>query len=89
MQMRYIRQFSELCVYAVQAYIYNEYIIQMDIGELHGGQNLGKFKEIIESYQDADELYRTFLREKMGKIFVMNDTESYTRFLRGVMGGRR
>ena len=89
LQLKSYRPFAELVVLAVKAYIYNEYIIQMDLGELHAGQMLGRFKEIIETYAEADELYRTFLIEKWDKISVMNDTESWTRMLRTQLGGFR
>jgi hypothetical protein len=87
LQLKSYRDFSNLVVMAVKAYIFNQYIIQMDIGELHGGQNLGRFKEIIDGYSEAEELYQTFLREKWDKIALMNDAESYTRFLKTVIGG--
>lgn len=88
-QLRSYRAFAELVVLATKAYIYNNHIIQMDLGELYGGQVLGKFKEIIESYADADELYRTYLVERYQKIVLMNDTESFTRLIRLNLGGSR
>lgn len=88
-QLRSYRHFSELVVLAVKAYIYNSYIIAMDLGELHGGQMLGRFKEIIDGYADADELYRTYLEEKWTKVAFMNDASSYTRFLKTLIGGSR
>lgn len=89
LQPRSYRYFAKLTEYAVKAYVYNEYIIQMDVGELHGGQQLGRFKEIIDGYSEAEELYQTYLYEKMGKIFRLNDTESLGRLYRTVIGGRR
>lgn len=81
--------FSKLVEYAVKAFIYNEYIIQLDMGELSGGQSLGVFKEIITGYADANELYETYLRETWQAVAFCNDRETYTRFLRMLIGGNR
>lgn len=89
LQLKSYRDFARLVELAVKAYIYNEYAIQMDMGELHGGQNLGKFKEIVDGYSDAEELYQTFLTEKWQKISFMNDSETFTRHLRTMIGSMR
>jgi hypothetical protein len=88
-QLKSYVHFSNLVTYAVKAFIYNEYIVEMDMGELHGGQQLGVFKSIIEGYADAEELYQTYLVEKWQKVALMNDIESWTRLLRTVLGGPR
>jgi hypothetical protein len=88
-QMRSIPAFCELCVLAVKSFIYNEYIITMDKGYLQGGQEIGVFKQIIEGYADAEGMYREYLREKWTAIAFMNDTETFTRFLKLNIGGNR
>lgn len=88
-QPRSYKAFCKLVEYAVKSYIYNEYVVEMDMGELRGGHNLGKFKDVIEGYSDAEELYDTYLREKWQKISFMNDRESHNRFLKLVIGGPR
>ena len=88
-QLRSYPQFAELGVLAVKSYIYNEYSIQMDIGQLLGGMAIGKFKEIVDSYADSDELYRVFLNEKWRKIALMSDNESFSRMLKMIVGGSR
>jgi hypothetical protein len=89
LQLRSYRDFANLCVLAVKSYIYNEYIIQLDLGELHGGQVIGKFKEIIDGYADAEELYQTYITEKFQKILYMNDSESFSRFTKLLISGMR
>ena len=89
LQLKSYRPFAMLCVLAVKAHIFNEYFIQMDMGELHGGVNLGTFKTTIEGWADSQELYDKFLEEKWQKISFMNDTESYTRLLKITIGGSR
>lgn len=89
LQLRSYRAFYQLVEFAVKAYIFNEYVIPMDMGELYGGQNLGRFKEIIDGYSDAEELYQTHLREVMTKVLFMNDQETFNRHMRMLIGGRR
>lgn len=86
LQLRSYLPFSALCVLAVKAYIYNELVITMDMGQLSGGQSLGRFKEIVDGYADSNELYATYLREKWTKISLMNDKESFSRFKKTLFG---
>lgn len=86
---RSYRPFCKLVEYAVKSFIYNEYIVELDMGELRGGHNLGKFKDVIEGYADAEELYDTYFRERWQKISFQNDRESMTRFVKLMVGGPR
>lgn len=86
-QLRSYRAFSRLVELAVKSYIYIHYVIPMDMGELHGGANIGRFKEMVDSYSDSEELYQTYLIEKWEKIAVMNDHEGWSRLLRMQIGG--
>lgn len=88
-QPRSYRAFAKLVEYAVKAYIYNEYIVEMDMAEIRGGRALGKFKDIIEQYADSDEEYDTYMKEKWEKISRMNDTITHQRFIRQIVGGPR
>lgn len=74
--------FAELCIWAVKAYIYNTLYIRVGQAYLEGGQELGEMKSYIDSLQDANENYRTFLAEKWRPTAFMNDQASYKRFLR-------
>jgi len=85
LQVRAYRHFSKACEYAVKAYIYNEYVIQMGQAELYGGQELGVFKEIISQYSDANELYETYKVEKLQKVLLMNDRESFSRAINSMI----
>lgn len=78
--------FARLCEYAVKRYIYTNAIIPMDKGELFAGSQLGRFKEIIDSYSDADEMYFT-AREEWGRIAALNDFESQRRHIELITGG--
>lgn len=89
LQLRSYRHFYKLVELAVKSYIYHSYAIMMDMGELYGGQTLGRFKEFVDSYADAEELYQTYLVEQWQKVSFMNDNESFSRYTRLLTGGRR
>ena len=88
-QPRSYPAFAKLVEYATKAYIYNELIIQVDMAELQGGQNLGIFKTILEGYSDAEENYQNYLKEKFEAILFQNDSESYRRLVKLTLGGHR
>jgi hypothetical protein len=81
--------FSRLVELAVKSYIYNNYIIKLDMGELRGGVQVGRFKEIVDSYADAETMYQEHLTEKWAKVAFMNDQESMHRFTSMLIGGSR
>lgn len=81
--------FSKLVELAVKSYIYNNYAIRLDMGELHGGANIGRFKDIVDGYADAETMYQEHLEEKWAKVAFMNDQESFQRFISLTIGGSR
>jgi len=85
----YYRKFAELAILAAKAYIYNRLIIQLDEGEIKAGISIGRFREIVDSYADANQMYKEFLHDKWRVSSVCNDTEKYRRILRFTVGGRR
>lgn len=87
-QIRSLPYFSKLCVLATKAYIYNNYVIQMDEGEISSGHELGAFRSIIESYSESLEEYQTFLHEVWEGVSYMNDAKQHTDFIRMQMPGR-
>ena len=78
--------FAKLCEYACKQYIYTKLVLEIDMAELVGGQELGKFKEIVEGYSEAGELFDTYLQEKWRKISFMADEGRYTRHLKSLVG---
>lgn len=89
LQLRSYPAFCKLVEFAVKSFIFNQYVIQMDIGELQGGHNLGRFKEIVDGYSDAEENYQDYLKNTMQKVLYMNDRESLTRLVKIMVGTQR
>jgi len=81
--------FTELVILAVKAHIYTRTIIQLDEGAIRGGASLGRIREIVDSYADANTLYKEYLRDKWRKSSIMANKEQYRRLLRHTVGGRR
>lgn len=82
---RSYKNFSLLCVLGVKAYLYNKLIVAINSGYLASGQDLGMFKSILESYSDAEEQYRTYLKEVWGPTAYMCDNTRFNRFLGGLI----
>lgn len=89
LQMRSVLAFCKLVELAVKNYIYNEYSVEIGLAFLSGGQELGRFKEIVDTYSDAGEQYLEYIDNVWRKVSMMNDAESYTRFLKMHVGGYR
>lgn len=88
-QMRSIPDFCKLVELATKSFIYNTYIITLDRGQLYGGHDIGKFKEIVEGYADMEEMYQDFLKTKWQAISFMNDRESFERYTKLMIGSYR
>lgn len=73
LQPRSYHQLGRLCELATKAYIHNKLIIPLNSGMLSGGQDLGVFRSIVESYSSAEEDYQTFITEVWGKVMYHND----------------
>lgn len=78
---KYYNDFARLVEYAVKSYIYNTYVIELDYGEIEGGQAIGRVKEIIEGYSDMEELYQTYLEEQWQAKQVANDEATMSRYI--------
>lgn len=79
--------FAKLCLFAVKAHIYVNSQIVMDRGFIVSGGELGRFKDIVDGYSDANENYNTFLMEKWRKIALLNDQVASARHAKIVTGG--
>jgi hypothetical protein len=78
--------FSNLVILATKAYIYRELSIRMDEGQLSGGLNLGRFKELVDEYSDSHQMYNEFIHERWPRIAAINDEERHSRVILNQFG---
>lgn len=83
------QKFTRLVELATKAYIYNTLTISIGQAQLSGGMEIGRFREIVDGYSDANELYDTYLEEVWRKVSIMDDAMSRERHLRMIIGGNR
>ena len=79
---RSIYNLSKLVELAVKSYIYNKLIIRIDQAYIQGGQEIGRVKEVVDSYADSEEMYQTQLTEVWAKVSIFNDNTTSSRLLR-------
>lgn len=84
----YYHAFGELIILATKAYVYNTLVIDLDEGQIRGGASLGRFREIVDQYSDANQMYKEYLNTKWQKIGLMNDTEAYRKVMKLALGAR-
>jgi len=82
-----VKQFCKLVILATKAWIYNETVIDLDMGYLYKGMEVGRVREIIDSYADSAELYSEFLEEYRGVGFMM-DPNRHSTWLRVLVSGK-
>lgn len=78
-------KFYELCLLAVKSYIYNHLKIKVDQGFLYGGHELGAITEVIDSYADAEQMYKDYLATTWKKVAFLNDADSKNRFIKSMI----
>lgn len=84
---RSYNNFAKLCLLATKSHIYTTNAIPMDIAFIEGGASLSVFKEIVDSYSDAEEEYQEFLKTTWAKTAKLNDPEIRERLIRITTGG--
>lgn len=84
----YYHAFGELITLATKAYIYNTLVIDLDEGAIKGGASLGRIREIVDQYADANQMYKEYLNTKWQRIGLMNDTEAYRKVMKLALGAR-
>lgn len=69
---QYHQRFASLCLHAVRSHVYSSLVIDLDEGALRGGQTIGRFREIVDNFADADTIYIEEL-DMWQKIGILND----------------
>lgn len=89
LQLRSYHAFSKLVEYAVKAYIYNQLVILVDTAELRYGQAVAAFKDVYMGYADAEANYQDYLKNVWEKVAFMNDSTTFLRLTKLLIGGQR
>lgn len=79
--------FAKLVLLATKAYIYNVNLIPMDRAYIFSGADLGRFKEVVDGYSDAQEQYLTHLEEVWKKTVILSDYQAKRRWVSRMVGG--
>lgn len=85
----YYDVFTELVILATKAYVYNQVLISLDEGAIKAGATLGRIREVIDGYADANTMYKEHLRDNWRVASHMADTQKNQRTLRYIVGARR
>lgn len=81
--------FTELCILACKAFVYTNTIVQLDEGAIRAGASIGRIREIIDGYAEANQLYKEMRRDEWRVQAHLNDREKSKRTNRYLVGGRR
>lgn len=79
--------FSQLVILATKAWLYHNLKIKLDVGRIHGGMELGRLREELDSFSEATREYKEFLEEEFSQVNVMNDSVDHESYLRLIVGG--
>lgn len=85
LQLRSIPQYCKLVELGVKSYIYNYWAVKIGLGFLVGGKELGPFKDVVESYSDAEQQYQEYLNNVWGAVQFMNSNENYVEYVVNVL----
>lgn len=80
-------KFAELCILAVKSDIYNELIVTIDEQQIMAGRGVGAFKNMLESYNDAETMYQEALA-KFTSTMASGDREQQRAMIRLSLGAR-
>lgn len=76
--------FEDLVVLATKAWIYNNCDIKIAEGVIEMGMEVGRFRDVVSEYSDANELYREAVKTRWAKVALLNDKGSRKRNTRAI-----
>lgn len=83
----YYNRMAEFVVWATKAFIYRKLNIALDQGALVAGQQLGRIRDMVDEYSDANQTYRDMRKELLYKLARLNDRQWKARHVKTVAGG--
>lgn len=84
----YYHKFAEMVALACKGHIYNTLVIDIDEGQIRGGATIGRIREIVDQYADANQMYWEYLTTRWKKISKLNNTEQYRKILKMSLGAK-
>lgn len=79
--------FFKLAELAAKSFIYNTMIVKMDKSALYAGYELGRLQSIVESYQDAEQMFEDYLENTWVRVARLNDHQAKRMHLAFISGG--
>ena len=78
--------FAQACIYAVKSYLRNKLRVQVDQGQIYSGHELSIIRELIDEYQDAEEMYQDMLKTKLKKALFSTQSDNMSNFIKLSIG---
>lgn len=78
---RSLLDFAKLVTLAVKAYIYVNNVMTIDMGQMKAGAMLGTYKDLVDSFSDAQDEYDEYLTTHWAKVDKLNDYETRKRLI--------
>lgn len=84
----YWHDFGELVIRAVKSYIWSQLVIDIDENQIRGGATIGRIREIVDQYADAEQMYMEFLTTDWHKIRILSDPQQMRKIGKWILGGK-
>lgn len=81
--------YAKLVELATKAYIYTQLSIRIDEGVLHSGMNLGRIRDFVDGYSDANEMYQEYYMSTWRRVSFTSDRVRMHSFVRSMLGRGR
>lgn len=84
----YWHSFGELVLRALKAYIWSDLVIEIDENQIRGGATIGRIREIVDGYADAEQMYMEYLDIEWAKQRILSDPQQMRKISKWLLGGK-
>lgn len=81
--------FGKICLAATKMYIFNNLVVDMDRGEISGGADLGRFTEMVNKFESAEEEYDRLLNEEWYAAEMYSNPITKQQYIQSMIGPGR
>lgn len=78
--------FNRLVELATMSYIHNKLKINLDKGYIYAGYDLSVIREIVDSYSDAEQMYKEYLTTRFAPGAFSTQKEKMARYVKAMLG---